>query len=217
MHTGRAATEVKFARLPDAQALLAKLKREPVGIGRRRERLGSQHAGGLMMSMLACTRGRVHREHNFGTEQADKAHESFQRGILPPFLQGGRDALGIGPIELVQKIAVTDTQLGQAISQFGLAQRAQRRAALAAHHIPASFAACAINVGHDRFLCARVRRQGGRHARFIIRMREHTHHIRLQQRRPLFRRRVGLLPCSRRIGNPTRHESRQGHKQCDGP
>src|SRR5206468_10377731 len=117
------------------------LRWKTMGIGRRHERFGGQDPGGLMMTMLAGGRGGIHRDDNLGPQGADQPDEFLERLFLAPFAEGGGDALGVGPVELVEEIAIADAQRAETIAEFGLTQRAQRSSRLGADHVAAAFAA----------------------------------------------------------------------------
>src|SRR5258708_6054535 len=103
-----------------------------------------------MMTVLAGRGRGIHSDNNFRTQRAHQPDESFQGLLLTPLVERGGEAFGVSPVELVQEIAVTNSDCREAVTQLGLAQSTQRSTALCPHHVAAALAARAIDIGDNR-------------------------------------------------------------------
>src|SRR3954469_7524252 len=105
----RAAAPIKkLSRLPNGQPFFAQLQREAFGVSCGRESFRGQDGGSLVMAMLARCWSWIHGHDYIGTEGADKTDQAFERLLFAPFSERGREAFGVGPIQLIQKITISN-------------------------------------------------------------------------------------------------------------
>ena len=133
-----AAIEARYP--PRTEPFARDLLGEAVGIGRRDDGLGGEHAGRVVVPVTVARRPVKPRHDHHRAIEADHADDVFEHGLAVPAAKRLLDRLGVAVVDGGREIEVVEAVIAARQDQFAGADQAQSVEELGADRVRAAFA-----------------------------------------------------------------------------